>query len=248
MKLLLSITASATALCLCMPARAQDVEARDSWKQTVYIYAMGAAIEGDAQIGILPPLSVELDKSDVLDALRMGGMVAYRIDNGLWSFSTDVTYMDLGWRASGPRGNVGGSLYLDQLTVMATGGYRFAPYAEVLLSAAYFDLDSELNVRVLQQTAQARRGASWTDGLIGMRASFPIGEKWSYNVRGDIGGGGSDLTWHFLTTFRRGVNDRFDWYFGYRVLSYDYSEGQGRTFQHYELMQHGPLIGVAISF
>jgi hypothetical protein len=81
-----------------------------------------------------------------------------------------------------------------------------------------------------------------------MRVSLPIGEKWSYNLRGDIGRGGSDLTWHVATTFRRRVNDRFDWYLGYRVISYDYSEGTGRSFQRYELMQHGPGVGVAFSF
>jgi len=243
----MTLPAITIGLLLCAP-EAGAVEPDDRWKQTIYIYGMGVAIEGDATIGNLPTVSPDLGISDVFDALRMGGMLAYEVNNGQWSFTADATYMDLGWRASGPRGNVGGSFYVDQTTLMLTGGYRFAPYAEVLLSAAYFDLNSELNVRVLGLNAQAKRGASWTDGLVGMRVSFPIGDKWSYNLRGDIGAGGSDLTWQVLTTFRRTVNDRFDWYFGYRVISYDYSEGQGRTFQHYELMQHGPGIGVAFSF
>lgn len=243
----LTLPATVIGLYLCMPEAVAD-ERVDRWRQTAYVYMMGAAIEGDAQVGILPPLSVDLDKSDVFDALRMGGMLAYEVQNNRWSFMLDATYMDLGWRASGRRGNAGVSLYLDQLTVMATMGYRFAPYAEVTLSAAYFDLDSELNLRILQRNAQVTRGASWTDGLVGMRVSLPIGEKWSYNLRGDIGGGGSDLTWHIATTLRRRVNERFDWYVGYRVLSYDYSEGSGRTFQRYELRQHGPGLGVAFSF
>lgn len=243
----LTLPASVIGLCLCAP-HSEAAEQADRWTQTAYVYAMGAAIEGDAQIGILPRLSVDLDKSDVFDALHMGGMLAYEVQNNRWSFMVDATYMDLGWRASASRGNAGANLYIDQLTVMATAGYRFAPYAQVTLSAAYFDLNSELNLRILQRDAQVSRGASWTDGLIGMRLSFPIGEKWSYHLRGDIGGGGSDLTWHVATTFRRSVSDRFDWYFGYRVLSYDFGEGAGRTFQRYELMQHGPGLGVAFSF
>lgn len=206
-------------------------------------------MEGDAQIGNLPPLSVSLDTSDILDALRMGGMVAYRVDNGLWSFNADVTYMDLRWSASGQRFPAAGSLQLDQLTAMATVGYRFAPYAEALFSLAYFDLNADLEVMVLRQTARARRGASWTDPLIGMQISVPLGEKWSYNLRGDIGsGGGSDLTWHVTTTLRRRIDERFDWYFGYRALAYDYSNGTGPNFQRYDLTQHGPEIGVAFSF
>lgn len=244
----LSLPFCIIAIILCM-AETRAAESPDDWAQTVYIYGIGAAIEGDAQIGAnLPPLSVDLSSSDVLDALRMGGMVAYEVKNDVWSFTTDATYMDLGWSASAPRGAVGGSLKLDQLTVMATGGYRFAPYAEVLLSAAYFDLDSDLTIRVRQLTARPGRSASWTDALVGLRMSFPIGEKWTYNLRGDIGGGGSDLTWHVASTVRRKVNDSFDWYLGYRVLSYDYSDGTGPNFQHYELMQHGPGVGVAFTF
>jgi len=46
-----------------------------------------------------------------------------------------------------------------------------------------------------------------------------------------------------------GLNYRlFSWYFGYRYISYDYETGNGINFQHYDLQQHGPGIGVAWSF
>ena len=62
------------------------------WQHTVFIYGMGAGIDGDAQIG---PVEVGIDASmsDVLDALEFGAMLAYRADNGTWSFTGDATFM-----------------------------------------------------------------------------------------------------------------------------------------------------------
>lgn len=224
-------------------------EADDGWNHTVFLYGMGAGIEGDAQIGPLA-LPVEVSISELFDALRMGGMAAYRADNGTWSFTGDVTYMDLGWSARTAADRAGGALQVDQLTVMATVGRRLGPHIEALVSVAYFDVDTALEVRVLQQSLRATRQASWVDPLIGLQYSVPVGKKWTYNLRGDVGGFGvgSEFTWHMATTLRRQVTDTFDWYIGYRVIAYDYREGSGRDRLHYDLTQQGPGIGVAFRF
>lgn len=238
----------AIVLTLCGPAAFAD-EADSGWNHAVHLYGMGAAIEGDAQIGPLA-LPVDVSISELFDALRMGGMAAYRADNGTWSFTGDVTYMDLGWSANTAADRAGGKLQVDQLTVMATVGRRINPHLEVLVSAAYFDVDTSLEVRVLQQSRRATREASWVDPLIGMQYSVPVGDKWTYSLRGDVGGFGvgSDFTWHVATVLRRRVTDTFDWYVGYRVIAYDYSEGSGIDRLHYDMTQHGPGIGVAFSF
>lgn len=221
----------------------------DTWRHTVHVYGMGAAIKGDATIGSLT-LPVEVSISDMFDALRMGGMAAYRVENGTWSFTTDVTYMDLGWDAETQAGRAGGKLRVDQLTAMATLGRRLGPHTEALFSLAYFDVSTDIEVRVLQQTLGASRSASWVDPLVGLQYSVPINDKWTYTLRGDVGGFGvgSDLTWHMATTLRRQVNDRFTWYVGYRVIAYDYREGSGLQAQRYDMTQQGPGVGLAISF
>ena len=238
----------AIGLTMCWP-NALANEGDGDWNHSVHLYGMGAAIEGDAQIGPLA-LPVEVSISELFDALRMGGMAAYRADNGTWSFTGDVTYMDLGWSANTAADRAGGELQVDQLTVMATVGRRITPHLEVLASAAYFDVDTSLEVRVLQQSRRATRQASWVDPLIGLQYSVPVGGKWTYSLRGDVGGFGvgSDFTWHVATVMRRQVTDQFDWYVGYRVIAYDYSEGSGTDRLHYDMTQHGPGIGVAFSF
>ena len=219
------------------------------WRQTVFLYGMGVAIEGDTQVGPLE-VPVDLSISDVLDAVKFGAMAAYRIENDTWSFSGDVTYMNLGWRKTTEQGRASASFDADQLTVMGTIGYRLSPNLEALVSAAYFDLSSELGLRVLEQRVSASRDVNWVDPLVGLQYRAPLGGKWSLSLRGDIGGFGvgSDLTLHGWMTFMRRNNEKFSWYVGYRYIGYDYETGRGINRQRYDLQQHGPGVGLALSF
>jgi hypothetical protein len=219
------------------------------WRQTLYGYGLGAAIEGEAQVG---PVAVPVDMSisDLFDSLDAGAMVAYRIENGIWSFNLDATYMDLGWRRSGEQGRAGARLDTEQLTVMATVGRRVAPNLDLTFSLAYFDLSADLELRVLNQTLSASRDADWVDPLIGLHYRAPLGGKWAIGLRGDVGGFGvgSDLTLHGWATLVRQNTEAFSWYIGYRFISYDYETGDGLGFERYDLRQHGPGIGIAWSF
>jgi hypothetical protein len=229
---------------------AQAQQSSGDWQHTVFLYGMGAAIDGEAQIGNLT-LPIDISISDLFDALRFGAMAAYRMENeGPWSFEVDATYMNLGFNQNGPRERVRGELKTDQFTLMGTAGYRISDNFEGLLSLAYFDVSSDIEVRAGQQRLRASASDSWVDPLFGLAYRLPIGEKWTYQLRGDIGGFGvgSDLTWHMLTGFRRQNSEFFGWYVGYRVIAYDYESGSGRNYQRYDLTQQGPLVGVSFSF
>jgi len=228
-------------------AQAQDDSG--DWRQSVFLYGMGATIDGDAQVG---PLQVPVDVglSDFFDKLKFGAMAAYRIADDEWSFSGDVTYMNLGSSQTTQQGRASAGLDTEQWTVMATVGRRVAPHLEALLSLAYFDVAADLRVRVLQQVRTASRDVSWVDPLLGLNYEIPVSSKWSYTLRGDVGGFGfgSDLTWHALTKFTYQQSDRFTWYLGYRAIAYDYEDGQGLNYQRYDLVQHGPGAGIAFHF
>ena len=228
-------------------AQAQDDSG--DWRQSVFLYGMGATIDGDAQIG---PLQVPVDvgMSDFFDSLKFGAMAAYRIQNEEWSFTGDVTYMNLGSSETTQQGRASLGVDTEQVTVMGTLGHRVAPNLEALLSLAYFDVSADLRVRVLQQVRTASRDANWVDPLVGLNYDIPVSGKWRFTLRGDVGGFGfgSDFTWHALTKFTYQQSDRFNWYVGYRAIAYDYEEGQGLNYQHYDLVQHGPGAGVAFHF
>lgn len=221
------------------------------WRQTVSLYGIGAAIDGEAKLGdrVAP---VDISSSDLFDALDFGAMIAYRIENQDWSFSADLTYMDLGWSGKGPRGQVRASLDVEQLTLMGSVGRKLTPELEVLFTLAYFDLSSQVAVSAasVDRTLRARRDASWVDPLVGLRYAAPIRGKWDFQLRGEVGGFGvgSDLTVHGLAALHHRTSERFGWFVGYRYIAYDYEEGRGANYQRYDLKQHGPTIGVAVRF
>lgn len=226
-----------------------DESPAGQWNQTLHLYGMGAAIDGDAQVGpVGVPVSISI--SDLFDALRMGGMAAYRVDNGNWSFSADATYMDLAWNASTNGGRAGARMQVDQITLMVTAGKRIGPHTELLGSLAYFDVSSDLRLSVLQQSRTASSGTDWVDPLVGLQHTFPLSDSWSLSLRGDVGGFGvnSSFTWQAWAVVRNQVSDRFGWFVGYRALGYDYQTGSGLGFQRYNLTQQGPGLGVSFSF
>lgn len=243
------ILPAVAALLVGLAQQAGAQEHAGDWRQTAFLYGMGAMIEGESQIGLLR-VDVDVDLSDFLDVLKFGAMAAYRIENDVWSFSGDVTYMNLGRSRSTEQGRVDVRMDVEQVTAMATAGRRVTPHLEVLASLAYFDVSADLRARVLQQEVTASRDANWVDPLVGVSFDMPLGEKWRFNLRGDLGGFGvgSDLTWHALTRFTYQSSERLGWYLGYRVIAYDYERGDGRDYQHYDLRQHGPGAGIAFSF
>ncbi|MBK7903086.1 MAG: hypothetical protein IPJ97_09195 [Proteobacteria bacterium] len=190
---LFSAVAVAGAMALCAPTtQAQEASSGD-WKQTVFFYGMGAAIEGDAQIGNVA-VPIDLSISNLFDALKFGAMAAYRIENDEWSFTGDVTYMNLGWSGQTQQGRASSGIDVEQLTLMGTVGRRISPHLEGLVSLGYFDLSTDLRVRVLQQRTEASRDASWVDPLVGLNYVVPIGAKWTYTLAGTWGDSASAPT------------------------------------------------------
>jgi hypothetical protein len=246
----------ATACALVGAALAGGPAAADeAWTHTLYVYGMGAAIDGKTELGPLE-VDVDLSASDVLDALEMGVMAAYRADNGTWSYMLDATFMGLGGSSSTDGGNVRGTVDIDQLTLMATVGRRLTPSLEVLASLAYFDLSTKLQVKTTNPLTgettirNARKDSSWVDPMVGLQFNVPVGERWRLGLRGDVGGFGigSDLALHALASLLWAASDKVGVYFGYRVIDFDYEDGQYLQYERYDLTEQGPLIGFSVAF
>jgi hypothetical protein len=59
---------------------------------------------------------------------------------------------------------------------------------------------------------------------------------------------GSDLLVHLLANVHWQSSEKVGVVFGYRVISFDYEDGGGRTYQRYDLTEQGPLVGATLSF
>jgi hypothetical protein len=103
--------------------------------------------------------------------------------------------------------------------------------------------------------AIARSGSvDWVDPVVGarLRHRFAPGEE--LVVRGDVGGfgAGSQFSWNALAAYsfdfavRSGVT--YSGMLGYRALYVDYEQGSGRNKYEFDVLQHGPIVGLTVGF
>src|SRR5690349_6748567 len=219
----------AAALLVCA-ANVNTARAQDSgWHYLVAPYIMFPNMKGETGIGELPLVSVDEDPSDIFENLQMGAMLYAEAYNDTWAFSSDVLYMNL------ESDFAGGTILNDGSVEMAQVGWelaamrRLTPCFELGLAATYNQIDADLKIHVLNTPVKISTTEDWVDPSIVARATFPFGEKWFFQARGNIGGFGvgSDLMWQLQADVVYKRSDRWSFMFGYRVIDFDYDHGSG---------------------
>lgn len=114
----------------------------------------------------------------------------------------------------------------------------------------YTNLDLELDPSVLPRL---RDRVDWFDPIVGAQLTYPFARHWHVFLGGDVGGFGinSDFTWK--VTALLGYDFRFFGHratlsLGYRAIGQDFSRGSGDRRFTWDVVQHGPLIGLSLSF
>jgi hypothetical protein len=100
-------------------------------------------------------------------------------------------------------------------------------------------------------TALARSGGvDWADPFIGARLTHTLHPGEELMLRGDFGGFGvgSQFTWQLLGTYTSYLGSHagidFNGYLGYKALSVDYDQGVGTGRYEFDVIQHGPVVGL----
>ena len=91
---------------------------------------------------------------------------------------------------------------------------------------------------------------SWFDPFIGARLTTHAGERWTFTLRGDIGGFGigSDFAWQLHPEAEFALSPTVSLTGGYRLLGMDYEEGSGLDRFAYDVRTFGVQLGVALHF
>jgi hypothetical protein len=171
---------------------------------------------------------------------------------------------------SGITGTLGTSLNAKSTSAIleAGAGYEFAqlgPVAfDVIAGARYWYQRVELDLALFPtldigdliirgNRAIGRSGSvDWLDGFVGARARWALAPGQEIVLRGDVGGGGSNVSWQAIAAYsydfatRNGVT--YSGVLGYKALYVDYEQGEGRTKYRFDMLQHGPVIGLNIRF
>jgi hypothetical protein len=101
----------------------------------------------------------------------------------------------------------------------------------------------------------ARSGdMDWVDPLVGFRVRHQLAPGQGLVFRADVGGfdAGSQFSWNVLAAYsftfavRNGVT--YAGLLGYRALSVEYEKGSGVNRYEYDVVQHGPVVGLTVGF
>lgn len=225
---------------LAFPAHAADPQA-EGWKWDGSLYFLGAAMTGDVTIrGVTADVNMGFDK--ILDNLQFGAMGTLRVSNGRWAVATDVIYMGLGASKNGI------SVDFDQWMIEPTVGYRLSDGFELLAGGRYNSVSGELRGPGILPTPRIVSGTQdWFDPIVGFNYDVPLGQKWTFHLRSDIGGI-SGLTWQVYPAFNWHFSDAGLLQMGYRWVDNDYSTGSSTSEFHYNIMTEGPQLGINYRF
>jgi hypothetical protein len=221
---------------------------------------------------------IDVGAFQVLEHLDGVPWMSYgEIRNGPLALYGDIIYAPLGVDASRARSfggvSLDATLGVDITETIAEIGvvYEIARWwhggvIDLLAGARYWHLDAEINLALtgsldtsgLSLTANravARAGSvDWVDPLVGLRIRHKLAPGQELLLRGDIGGFdvGSQFSWNVLAAYSWEIGEyygaRFSGVLGYRALSVDYEKGSGATRFEFDVVEHGPIVGLAVRF
>lgn len=112
-----------------------------------------------------------------------------------------------------------------------------------------------LDLTVSGNRAVASSGTiDWFDPLVGARIRHQFSPGRELTISGDVGGFGvgSKFSWQAVGAYTWEISrtNNFIWtgMVGYRALYVDYEQGSGVTQYEYNILQHGPILGVSMRF
>lgn len=185
-----------------------------------------------------------------------------------------ITIERSGLRTRGPAPGVGAAvgaavdMQFQMAIIEAGAAYEIGsvgPVAiDVLAGARYWyqkldlglDIATTVNLGDLaigRGLAIARSGSvDWIDAFAGIRARVSLAPNHHLALRGDLGAGGSKFTWQALATyaydFKATNGVTYSAVIGYKALYVDYVQGSGLSRYEFDMLQHGPVLGLSVRF
>lgn len=217
------------------------------WTFAISPYFWVAGISGDVSQFGLPPINVSADFSDILKNLDFAAMAIGEARNGRFSIFGDVMYTRLG--ADGGLRNVpDASVSLTSTTFAGLLGAGYSvlengnSHLDVVAGARLWRVETDISIDSSGpfDGADVSDGATWVDGLAGIRARYDFTDNFYFTGWGLVGAGAADIDWDVAGGLGYQFNDSWSAVAGYRALGVDY-DSDGFLF---DVVQQGPILGV----
>lgn len=230
----------------------------EDWSYQLEPYIMVTSIKGDASIGQVTGVDVDVDFGTILDNLESAAMVHFEAHHKSgWGLAVDYGYMDLG----GSKSNVNGSsinagVRQGILELQAIYRKKVANgYLDYFAGVRWWDndIDFALEVPLLPGDGIDREVESdWIDPVVGLRWIRNINKEWTFLAQADLGGLGigSDFTSSVQTGVQYEISDLMTLNLKYKATWVDFEEGDVGNPNHfeYDTVTHGPIIGLVFNF
>jgi hypothetical protein len=237
----------------------QGADDRNSWKFEIAPYLFASSLNGTVGLrGV--QADVDMPFEDIFDRLDKALMLFATAEKNDWLYMFDGMYIKLederarSWSGLAGNTNTGElKVNLKEEVYSLSAGRRIGGAGPAKLHlmgvARYTNVEPQLSLSVttggslLPSGARSVSGSyDWWDAAIALRFVTPFAEKWDFSAYGDVGAGGSDLTYQFLAGVNWRFSKTFSGKFGYRYLKTDYSKDDFK----YDMAMSGLFAGLGI--
>ena len=231
--------------------RSPQPPADDDWEFQFSPYFWLASLHGTAGVGNRTT-QVDESFSDIFHNLKFAFMGVFEARKDKLVVLTDLEYVSIEDDRATP-----GPLFSNATAKFKTFifnpevGYRvFAnpekgQFIDVLGGIRVWHVSTQLNFGAGILPAQQLDGSrTWVDGLAGLRGKAALTPKLFVTGEFDLGGGGSNFTWHLFAGGGYHVTPKIALIGGYRVLDVNYRKDNFI----YDMNQRGPILGVGFKF
>jgi len=206
------------------------------WRFTASLYAWLAGKSGVVESG---PVVIPLDDPD-----ESTGMFVYlEGERGRWGFVADLDVFSSTDQSDSP----GGTIEVDEDTVIGEVDVTFRPdedsALQFLAGLRVLDSSQEISFPILPDSES---DVTQIDPVLGAQGTWPLSERFSFRLRGDVGGFGldSDFTYQMFGLFGWEFARSWQLTTGYRILGWEFEVDDVRN----DLRLSGVLFGVAATF
>jgi hypothetical protein len=205
--------------CAATAAQAQS----DDWKFSLSPYLWAATVKGTTSAdGTNPPPINPGYNFFSLDNLDGFAFLQFSAAKGQWSIKSDFIYVsfadDINFLSRGT------NIDMTAKSLELSAGFRPASWPNTELIFGLRGLN--LNVDVVTPGPIGNDQRTWVDPIVGIQHVQPLGERWRFIGRFDIGGFGvaSESTLNAFAGAGYRFNDTFSMVFGYRYLSFEFRD------------------------
>ena len=162
------------------------------WSYSFEPYVMATSIEGDAGVGRVDGVVVDVDMDDILENLETAAMIHFEghHESG-WGFALDYGFMDLAADISGARGGIVDADARQGVLEALLVNRRTTDNGHLDFTVGFRwwdnDVDIVIDPAVLPGNLEGEVEEDWFDLVIGARSYQQINNNWAFVIRGDVG-------------------------------------------------------------